>query len=392
MDPHQLEQLVEAVDGDRLLATATALVDVPSPTRHAAAVADRLQDLLQADGFEVERPAAGWPEAPAVVTRLHGGPAGRTLQLDGHLDTVHLPFAPARVEGDHLWGSGVSDMKGGIAACVEAMRALRDAEALDAGSVLLTTHDHHEAPWGDGRQVHGLIEAGYTGDAVLLPEYLATPLPLAGRGMGIFEVSFSRPGEPCHEVLRPADQPNVVDAGAELVVRLRQLAREVEGISRPHAGCDTAFVGLLQSGEIYNQSPTVCQVKGTRRWVTPGQVDAVRAQLDSIIHEVAGETGTDAEWRFSLAGDAFEVDEGAAVIRCLQAASRHVSGAELPYGGKPFVDDGNRYAALAGIPALTHGPRATGAHTTQESVPLAELTRTARVYALTAAGFCGKTY
>jgi acetylornithine deacetylase/succinyl-diaminopimelate desuccinylase-like protein len=385
------KKLVTAVDEKRLLATATALVDVPSPTCDATAVATRLAEILMADGFEVERPDAGWPKAPAVVTRLHGSSVGRTLQFDGHLDTVHLPFVPASVVDGNLLGLGASDMKGGIAACVEAMRALRDADALQGGSVLLTTHDHHEAPWGDGRQVHGLIEGGFTGDAVLLPEYLAHPLPLAGRGMAVFEVTLSRPGEPVHEVLRPANQPNVVEAGAELVVRLKQLAAELAQITHPHAGRDTAFVGLLQAGEIYNQSPTSCQVKGTRRWVTPGQVEAVKEQLGSIIEAVAQDTGTVAEWHIEVPGDAFHIDETDPIVQCLQAASLQVSGEQLPYGGKPFVDDGNKYSAMAGIPALTHGPNATGAHTTQESVPVSELTRIAQVYALTAARFCAET-
>ena len=48
----------------------------------------------------------------------------------------------------------------------------------------------------------------------------------------------------------------------------------------------------------------------------------------------------------------------------------------------------NRYAFQAGIPALTHGPAATGAHTAAEQVPVAELLRVARVYALTALAYC----
>ena len=63
-------------------------------------------------------------------------------------------------------------------------------------------------------------------------------------------------------------------------------------------------------------------------------------------------------------------------------------GAPLPPGGKPFVDDGNTYAPRAGIPALTHGPDAKGAHTTNEEVPVSELVRVAKVYALTAIGYC----
>ena len=54
--------------------------------------------------------------------------------------------------------------------------------ALEAGSVLLTAHDLHEAPWGDGRQLNQLIREGLHGDAVLLPEPICNVLPVAGRG------------------------------------------------------------------------------------------------------------------------------------------------------------------------------------------------------------------
>jgi acetylornithine deacetylase/succinyl-diaminopimelate desuccinylase-like protein len=75
-------------------------------------------------------------------------------------------------------------------------------------------------------------------------------------------------------------------------------------------------------------------------------------------------------------------------VAAFQWACRETTGGELPLGGKPFVDDGNVYSSLGGIPALTHGPDASGAHTLQESVPVNELVRVAKVYALTAAAYC----
>src|SRR5437016_4204436 len=122
------DRLGRAVNRQRLLDTAVQLIAVPSPTGTAGAAADCLAQILTADGFSVERPVADHPAAPAVVLRFAGGRPGRTLQFDGHLDTVHLPFVPPHVEGDRLTGSGSSDMKGGIAAAVEALRALRDSE------------------------------------------------------------------------------------------------------------------------------------------------------------------------------------------------------------------------------------------------------------------------
>ncbi len=389
MIPKELaDSVLSAINTERLVETAMALVEVPSPTRSAGAVADRLAEIIQADGFAVERPEADWPEAPAVVTRLETGRPGRTLQFNGHLDTVHLPFVPPRREGGNLYGSGISDMKGGVAAAFEAVRALRDTDALTTGGVLLTAHELHEGPWGDKRQVQALIRAGVMGHAVLLPEYCASPLPIAGRGMAIFEIRIRRDGEPVHEVLRPMDQPLVVRIGAELVARLFALNDEISVNSDPDAGRDSVFVGQIGSGEIYNQSPTECLIRGTRRWTTPGQAEEVEARFRELIGDHAKRTDAEIELSYSVQGDAFRIASGDPAIEALQSAHETVTGKRLPLGPKPFLDDGNWFCSLGGVPALTHGPNASGAHTVNECCPVSELVRVAQVYALTALAYC----
>src|SRR5579871_1079327 len=181
------ERLRVAVNRQRLLDTAYQLVSVPSRTGEGGAVADRLAELLRIDGFTVERPIANHPAAPAVVVRFGSGKGGPTLQFDGHLDTVHLPFVPPAIADGRLTGSGASDMKGGTAAAVEALRVLRDTGALPAGSILLTAHDLHEAPWGFGQQLDRMIRDGLHGDAVLIPEYLNHCLPIVGRGNAVWK-------------------------------------------------------------------------------------------------------------------------------------------------------------------------------------------------------------
>ena len=175
-----------AINRQRLIETVVRLVEVPSRTGEARGVCDRLAEILAEDGFNVERPAGGYAASPAVAVRFDSGRPGRTLQFEGHLDTVHLPFVPPNVEDGRITGSGSCDMKGGIAAAVEALRALREAGVLAGGSILLTAHDLHEAPWGDGRQLNQLIADGYVGDAVLLPEPLDQHLPIRGRGQAMW--------------------------------------------------------------------------------------------------------------------------------------------------------------------------------------------------------------
>jgi len=376
-----------AVDQDRLLATAMSLMEVPSPTGQAGEAADRLAELLAADGFEVERMAAGHPDAAAVITRLAGARPGPTLQFDGHLDTVHLPYRPPRLGGGVLAGSGAADMKAGIAAAVEALRAVRDAGGLPAGELLLTAHDLHEAPWGYGEQLDAMIAAGVAGDAVMLPEYEGSELPVAGRGNAVLTVTVRRDGEPMHEVLGGAEQPDVIAAGAGLTLGLKELAAELGAEGENVAGRASVFIGTVAGGQMFNQSPVELTLEGTQRWLPGTRPEAAERRLrDCLARHTPPGIRVDCRWQLVRGG--FELDCGHPVVDAFDRAVAAELGAPLPRGPKRFADDGNSFSDLAGIPAITHGPRATGAHTVDERVAVDELTRVARVYAATALRYC----
>jgi acetylornithine deacetylase/succinyl-diaminopimelate desuccinylase-like protein len=381
------KRLLHAIDRRRLLDTAVRLVSVPSRTREAGACADCLAGILSAEGFSVERPEGGHAEAPAVAVRIEGHRPGRTLQFDGHLDTVHLPFVPPIVDGDLLKGSGASDMKAGLAAAVEAVRVLRHTASLPAGSVLLTAHDLHEAPWGLGQQLDLLIDDGYVGDAVLLPEPLSDRLPVVGRGAAIWKVRIKRGGPPVHEVMRLAGEPSVIAAAADLVARLGRLNDRLASKADPLAGSESVFIGQVHGGEIYNGFPSECFLEGTRRWLPGNSRAEVEREFRQILAEMEKETRTTSETDFIFIRDAFKLDEDR-LVDVFQEAYGAISGQPLPKGPKPFVDDGNSFWARAGVPAITHGPRAGGQHTVNEWVSMDDLVRVAHLYALTAVQYC----
>lgn len=382
-----LAQLRAAIDINRLLDTATKLIEVPSPTRSGKAVADRLAEILAADSFAVQRPEAGWPEAPAVVARYQVGP-GKTLQFNGHLDTVHLPFVAPRIENGILYGSGASDMKGGIAAAVEAMRALRDTALLKQGGILLTAHDLHESPWGDGSQVVRLIDEGFLGDGVMLPEYVCHCLPVVGRGLAVLEVVIRRQGSPVHEVLGGIEQPSVIYAGARLLTEIQALDERLKQTTHPLAGRGSMFVGQVASGEIFNQSPVEFRLAGTRRWLAGTQVPGLQDEFFRMLENVARAGNVKCEGNFLVVRDAYEIEAADPLVTAFQSAHESIAGKSLPIGAKPFVDDGNIFVNRGKIPAISHGPDAKGAHTLHEMVPVSELARVALQYALTAIEFC----
>lgn len=381
------ERVHKAVHQRRLVETAQRLIAVPSPTGSAGEALDLLAEMMRGDGFHVERISAGHPAAPAVAVRWDTGRPGRTLQFNAHLDTVHLPFVPPEVVGPNLTGSGASDMKGGAAAMIEALRVLRETEMLEGGSILLTAHDLHEAPWGFGQQLDTLIQAGIHGDAVLIPEPLCDYLPRIGRGSATWRLELRRPGPPIHEVMRP-DEPNVIDAGAEVVRRLMQWDRELASQRHPEAGPASVFIGQIHAGEIYNQYPQVLWMEGTRRWLPQSNVRDVENEFVRVVGEAISSPGLAWDLRFQVIRDAFWLDEAHPVVGAFRQSAEISSGRPLPWGAKPFVDDGNSFCRLAGIPAITHGPRAGGQHTVREWVSTDDMARVAAVYALTAMQFC----
>jgi acetylornithine deacetylase/succinyl-diaminopimelate desuccinylase-like protein len=382
-------RLKQAVNRQRLVDTAVQLIAVPSRTGEAGAVSDRLAALLAADGFTVERPVGGHAKAPAVAVRFNSGRPGRTLQFNGHLDTVHLPFVPPQVSDGRITGSGSSDMKAGVAAAVEALRVLRETGLLPGGSILLTAHDLHESPWGDGSQLDRMIADGYVGDAVLLPEYLNDRLPVIGRGGFVWRAAIRRSGPPVHEVLRPASEPSVIAVGGELIRRLNALNQRLAAKSDPLAGCESLFIGQVHSGEIYNQYPQECRLEGTRRWLPGTRRADAECELKSLFADLAASTGTTIATEYSPMRDAFLLDVKDPFVTAFQSSCEATTGRRLEAGAKPFVDDGNSFWSLAKVPAITHGPNAGGAHTLDEWVSIDDLVRVATVYALTAVSYCG---
>ncbi len=391
LEPDIVEQLRAAVNEERLLDTAVKLIDVPSPTGTAKLALDTLDAILTQEGLEVERPDADHPDAPAVVSRHKSGKPGRTLQFQGHLDTVHLPFVPPRVEDGKLYGSGASDMKGGVAAMVEATRVLRDTHLLPGGEVLITSTDLHEAPWGDGRQMRGLVQAGYVGDGVLIPEYLYDRLPVVGRGMAVLDMHVRREGQPVHEVLGGIEQPSVIHAGAELIRRFEELDEQLSASTHPLAGRESVFIGTVEAGEIFNQSPTDFHLQGTRRWLPGTDRDEVEKQFRDVLQAVGRRQGIAVDGDFMFLSGSFEIDQSHPFLLAFQNAYQAATGTELPLGGKPLLDDGNTILNLSDAVPITHGPNGLGAHTVKEEVAVAELVRVALVYALTAVCFCGDT-
>ena len=118
---------------DRLAERTLELVDIPSESRHEAAIRERLRSLVPpafAAVFEGDE-AFLWSRERRGNVPL--------LVLAGHYDTVPAQGnVPGRLESGAVHGCGASDMKGGVAVALELVRELaeRDPGPVDVALLL----------------------------------------------------------------------------------------------------------------------------------------------------------------------------------------------------------------------------------------------------------------
>jgi len=135
------------IDRERLVDTASRLVNVHSFTGDEQRLAELMVSLYDALGLQVQRQQVEDNRANALGTWAGTG-GGPSLMFNGHMDTSYsgrepwlrnVPgFQPDAFErGGRLYGLGISNMKGALACYLEAVRALQDAGVRLRGDVLI---------------------------------------------------------------------------------------------------------------------------------------------------------------------------------------------------------------------------------------------------------------
>ena len=143
-----------APGAERIVELARALIERRSVTPDDAGCQDVIAERLEAAGFAIERMPFG-NVANLWATHGHGRPL---MVLAGHTDVVPPgplgewstdPFAPV-VEDGVLYGRGAADMKGALAAMVEAAAAFVREHPRHHGTLALLVTSDEEGEAHDG--------------------------------------------------------------------------------------------------------------------------------------------------------------------------------------------------------------------------------------------------
>ncbi|MFC0359797.1 M20/M25/M40 family metallo-hydrolase [Kytococcus sp. HMSC28H12] len=417
------ERATDALDDLRLVADLSALVSIPSTGGSPEEV------RVQRWGAETLRRMGGsvdeWDESVADLARLEDWPGqevertdlrgvvGRfgpaegdpALILCGHTDVVpatdaelwseHDPWTLVRGEDEHgVWfrGRGVTDMKGGVAAVLAAVRALQSV-GFPFRRALAVHLVSGEEDGGSG--AFATLRRGHTGEACVIAEPTAGHLVTANAGSLTFSLRLS--GRAAHGAM--AREGHNALLGLRTVVdaleRLQEQRREDRPV--PFDTVDDPWplsIGIVRGGEWASTVLDDLVVEGRFGVRTDETPQEARAAFEQCVAEACAADDFLAEHpaRVTWPGGVFAPGEmpsghelGAQVADAVERA-----GYERPDRiGVPYGSDLRQYAA-AGIPTLQYGPGdIRQAHSVDEWVDKEALVRCARAYVHLVVERCG---
>jgi acetylornithine deacetylase len=349
-------------------------IDSVNPTlvpgaRGEGALGATIAEVCREAGLAVTRTEIA-PGRPNVVAVLEGRAPGRTLMFCGHTDTVGVtgmaaPFTP-REEDGRLYGRGAQDMKGGLAAMIDAARRLAAGDGLERGRLLLAcVADEEHSSLGAEALVRD-----WRADAAVVTEPTDLALGVAHKGFAWLEVETA--GVAAHGS-RPADGRDAILRMGRVLAALEALDRELQhGAAHPRLGPPSLHASSVDGGGEWSTYPDRCVVRYERRTV-PGEpadaaLDEARGILDAISRsdpEFAGRA------RRIFQRDPYEIDERTDIVQML-AQSCAAVGVAAPIVGASFWTDAQILGA-AGIPSVVFGPGGAGLHGPDEHVRVAEV-------------------
>ena len=326
-----------------------------------AGIAQWCAAWLSARGFEVQQ--VGPAERPSIIATARGTGGGKSLMLNGHVDTVGVagydgdPFA-AEVRDGNVYGRGTFDMKAGVAAIMVA--GARAANAKLAGDVIVTLVSDEEF----GSQGTQDALAAVTADAAIVTEPSEMHLVLAHRGFAWFEIELI--GLAAHGSMPHQGVDAIAHAGLVMRALDDLRARFESALPHPLLGCSAVRVSMISGGTDAATVAESCTLTIERRMLPAETPDSVEAELRDLLDTLkAAHSEFQFELRRLVARGAFEADLDGPIVRAVADSAERVLGRPAASRGEPFWTDAGLILE-AGIPCLLIGVDGGGAHAATE--------------------------
>jgi acetylornithine deacetylase len=341
-----------------------------------------------------------------LIATLPGRGRGKSLLLNGHMDTVPPGLSPwqnspwsGKVSRGRMYGLGSFDMKGGLVAQAAVLCALRRAGIRLNGDLFFESVIDEE--WGGGGGTLAARLHGHTADACVIAEGTQLEIYRATRGGLVADLALEA-GDPTmyfsqREVLSPSIALGRLLAWVDSWSKRR---KKVKNVGAYASFADPAPVQVLAL-EANSFDPNV-------PWSVPSNA-ALRVYFQFLPHEDV--KAVTQKIRNSLdrfcASDPFfrlhpvtwkslidppllghELAEEHPWTQCMIQSASLTLGKKPVITAAPFPCDASLISREYGIPALVFGPCGGGAHNKDEFVEVKSVLQTAEALLAAALQWC----
>ena len=416
------DDVVARIDPQEVVDLALALGNIDSPTGSEGPAGQFVYDWLAANGF-APRKFALIPERFNVAAWIDGAGGGYSLIFNSHLDTTlrsdavwsaRDPRDPlyhsAWVDGDSIYGDGVVNDKGPLAAFLVAAKAIRAAGyplkgdlivSAVAGEISREPIEEWQGPAYLSKDLGSrfMVTHGAVADFALVAEGTGFGIVGIEPGKAHFKVTIQTDAPRYYTPYLPrptglADAPNAIVRASAAIAAFEDWAYryQVRNTYRGPAGTivPKASINAIRSGYPFNltSAPQICSFYVDTRILPGANPLDVREELRGVLRH-AGVAGT---VELYLYRPGFEAKGAERLVETIRRCHEQTFDTPPAIVGEPVTSmwrDTNAFNEL-GIPAISYAPRATS-HATTKSFKVKDLTDAAVVYARIAMDLCGQS-
>jgi putative selenium metabolism hydrolase len=362
-----------------MISFAQALIQIKSLSSEEGEVIKRITAEMKSLGFD----QVMVDEYGNAVGIIEGDKPGKTLLLDGHCDIVdanekdwQYPPYKAVIADGNLYGRGVADMKGALAAMIHAAAGVNRAEL--AGRVVVSASVLEEVMEGEAlRQVMDQIKP----DFVIIGESTDFKINRAGRGRAEMVIET-------HGISAHSSSPKSGLCAVHEMMKVIQAFEKIPYPSDPLIGSAQMTLTDIISDPFPGHSviPNHCRASFDRRLLPGETTDSIMAELKEnhdlrkikmTVEFLEGEekTYTGMSIRKTKFFPAWKVEENHYLVQSAMNGLKK-AGIESQIGSFGFCTNASYSAGLAGIPTIGFGPGVeSDAHSLDEHISIENLMR-----------------
>jgi succinyl-diaminopimelate desuccinylase len=291
-------KVFDRIDEKEAVQFLQSLIQINSvnPPGNEKMVAEAIQTYLKSTNLQVEVDDLGNNRANLFVNYHSGGRNGKYLVYSGHLDTVppgkvkweHDPYS-GEVVGNKVFGRGATDMKGGVAAMVLALKYLDQAGVKLNGKLQFVGTAGEEV---DGFGAKKVIEKEQIDKATALVISEPSENQLFHAHKGCLWLELTIYGKTAHG--------SMPDKGINAILTMNELINQLQTYQfeyTPHSvlGHPTLNIGTIEGGVKTNVVPDQCKMTVDIRTV-PGQSnEQIIKDLENMIRSITENSKTNYE-------------------------------------------------------------------------------------------------